>query len=174
MLMGDIHDWNEQTNIIDPDDVIPHPRKPNASGIENECHITLLYGLHDDVTNDKVKEIIKNFLSTPIQVELSGLSCFSNDEYDVIKFDVESDILHQINAELKKLPYTTQFDEYHPHMTLAYVKKGAGEKYKQIFDQKPKLTMGKIVYSDVNKSKTNWNLGGFMRRLPSFEEFMNS
>jgi len=176
MLTDQIYDWNEQASFIDQNDIIDHPHKAEkVPGIEDECHVTILYGFHQENDVDYIKQVIDEFTKKSIQIELTDISCFSNEEYDVIKYDVSSDILHQMNAALKYYcPFTSNFPEYHPHMTIAYVKKGEGEKYCKTFDEPIKMTLGTLKYSDPNKVKTSWEIGEKFGRLPTFEEFLNS
>jgi hypothetical protein len=44
-------------------------------------------------------------------------------------------------------------------MTIAYVKKGEGKKYKQKLDKPFEVTFKKAVYSDPNEKKKHFNLG---------------
>ena len=92
-------------------------------GIERESHITCLYGLHTNNPIDVIKYIMD---IKPFEVTIGQISKFdSNPDFDVIKCDVEGPELYRINELLKTLPYTNSYNEYIPHMTLAYVKKGS-------------------------------------------------
>ncbi|RDJ35478.1 MAG: hypothetical protein DWQ19_11725 [Crenarchaeota archaeon] len=92
-----------------------------AKGIENEPHITVLYGLH---TNDFRK--IKNLLSDiRLEAKLGVVSKFESPEFDVLKLEVESDSFRLLHRKLKTLKFTSDFPTYRPHCTLAYVKKGS-------------------------------------------------
>jgi 2'-5' RNA ligase len=63
--------------------------------------------------------------------------------------------LHEINKELSELPHTTNFPDYHPHATVAYLKKGKAADYiKQLEDISFDVTPSKIVYSKPDGSKT--------------------
>lgn len=122
-LSGKFTEW--AFDHINPDDVVPENGK---TGYEDEPHITVIYGIHDNITAEEVLATIKDF--GPIHVTLSKISKFKQDELDVLKIDVESQDLQDLNALLAdkfKDSYTNKFPEYHPHMTLAYVKKGAAE-----------------------------------------------
>jgi 2'-5' RNA ligase len=47
--------------------------------------------------------------------------------YDVVKIDVESQALRDLNAAISQaFEVTDTYPEYHPHVTIAYVKKGMG------------------------------------------------
>lgn len=96
-------------------------------GIEGEPHCTLLYGLHDNVTDDDIQNVLNKHKYGTCKGH--NLSCFNNEKYDVLKFDVSGDSLHDTNEDLKQFPYTTDYPDYHPHMTIAYLKPGMGKKY---------------------------------------------
>lgn len=87
-------------------------------GRQEDIHVTCLYGLH---TNDvrKINPIIEKF--KPFRIKFGKISKFTNDDYDVIKISIESNILRDINRKLKKLPYTSTHAIYQPHCTIAYV-----------------------------------------------------
>jgi 2'-5' RNA ligase len=95
-------------------------------------HVTLLYGLHSDVTDSQVIDILKNWKSKDIKISINGIDIFENKDCDVIKMNVESDSLNELNKQLSQLPHTTNIiPDYKPHLTIAYVKKGLGSKYIQ-------------------------------------------
>ena len=157
MLYFDIPNWNNIKDIISSEDLY----NEEGYGVENEPHVTLLYGFHDDESEvSDIKKSIKKHSNSPIPVQAKGISLFENENspYDVVKFDIDGGVLHKINKELKNYPHTNNFPDYHPHMTIAYVKKGEGKKYAKLFDKPLNLTGGKIVYSDGNKNKTEWDL----------------
>jgi 2'-5' RNA ligase len=104
-----------------------------ADGRENEPHITVKYGLKDDDSVSKVREILSK--EPPIKAVLGETSIFEagNDEQDrgdVVKLGVESDDLARINKLIAKaIPNEDSYPDYQPHVTLAYVKAGEGKKY---------------------------------------------
>lgn len=117
---------------------------------ETKPHISLLYGLHNDIDHQSVVDTVKTFQN--IAVEVSSISLFQNEKYDVVKFDIKNDLLNNLNEQLKKFPYTSDFPIYKSHMTIGYVKPGEGEKY--ISKIKPiRLTSDKYVYSKSNGEK---------------------
>lgn len=130
----------------------------NTYGLEDKPHTTLLYGLHDTVTEDEVKDAIKDF-DFP-ECTVNNISIFANEKYDVLKFDVSGENLKECNKVLKKFPHTTDYPNFHPHLTIGYLKKGKGAKYVQEFKKLEfKLTPKYIIFStpDGNKSKININ-----------------
>lgn len=106
-------------------------------GRENEPHITVLYGLKDEATADKVRELLAD--EGPIKARIKTTSVFPAEDSssqrggarqsDVVKLDVESADLDRINKKLRELPNANEFPDYKPHVTLAYVKPGEGQKY---------------------------------------------
>lgn len=131
-------------------------------GREDKPHITVLYGLHPEVTGDDVVDVAHEF-GRPIRGKISKLSAFYGDDtgkdYDVLKFDVESDDLHKLNAAFKKLPHTSSFPDYHPHATVAYVKKGEAKKF--VDAHKPldaEFEAGRLTFSAVDKQKKSISL----------------
>jgi diguanylate cyclase (GGDEF)-like protein len=97
---------------------------------EENPHITVKYGLHT-TDADEVRKILAN--EKPFSVKLGKVSIFpasGDTAYDVVKADVESPELHRINKLIAdNTKVTDTFPEYKPHVTLAYVKKGEGQKY---------------------------------------------
>lgn len=95
-------------------------------GRETEPHVTIRWGLHDNESAG-VEQAIKG--QKPVKVVLGKTSIFKTPDADVLKVDVESPELHALNGKLGALPNTQTHPKYVPHVTIAYLKKGAGEKY---------------------------------------------
>jgi len=117
--------WEEQALILE-DDLY---RVEEKFGKEDQPHCTILYGLKDTEFDHKlIVQLLTNL--QPIEFTFTNVSLFENSEdYDVVKFDVDSPALVQLNDAFNGLPNESTFPLYHPHITLAYVKKGAGKKY---------------------------------------------
>ena len=92
-------------------------------GIETEPHITVKYGLSCEAAD--AQRVLRDFGSIP--VELGELDLFTtNPAFDVLICRVESPRLHAAHALLAQdLPHRETFPNYQPHLTLAYVAKGA-------------------------------------------------
>lgn len=152
MVYFDFPKMNEIHSMIEDEDI--YTEDGNSHGLETEPHATLLYGLHSDEIEDNDVLHASTKLGIPSELKLHNASCFNNDKYDVLKFDVDDDHLHKINGELTKLPHTTDYPDYHPHSTIAYLKKGSGEKYtNKLKDAWYTVNPSKIVYSKPDGSK---------------------
>ena len=126
-------------------------------GREDEPHVTLLSGLPDGSAND-VANVVRGF--GPIKVVLGTTSLFKNGSEEVLKLDVVSAGLHRLNAMLEKLPHAQTFLGYRPHVTLAYLKPGRGEKYVGMAGAKgQEVTIDKVQFSDTQGRKTVIPLG---------------
>lgn len=145
MLFLDVPVWEKITSIIQPEDLYV---KDGEYGIEKEPHCTILYGFHDEVNAEDVFDLVKkNMPLKPIEIRVKGISMFENNDFDVVKFDVNSDELKRLNGIMKQLPNTNEFPEYHAHITIAYVKKGEGKKYIKPFEKERVLKGNELVYT---------------------------
>lgn len=133
--------WDNTLNIIDKKDI-------HDEGLENEPHVTILYGFHD-IKIDDIKKEAKGI--NEITVKAKGISHFECPDYDVVKYDIESDVLTKLNKKYKEYPHTNEYS-YHPHMTIGYVKKGTGKKYDKKIDKEVILKTNKLVYSKPDKT----------------------
>jgi len=134
----------ELQKSIDPEDLYMI-EGDDSYGLEDEHHVTLLYGLHHDKIDEAdVLRISANDLQP---IVLAGASLFESDKFEVLKFDALSDRLHEINKELSAFPHTKTFD-YHPHSTIAFLKLGRGKKYvEQFADATETVSPHSIVYT---------------------------
>lgn len=158
-MMKELHDAIDEDDVyIDPDD--------DSYGLEDEPHLSLLYGLHsDDIDDDKVKEICMSHDYDKLNLE--NLSCFENEKYDVLKFNVKGKSIRTCNKELAKLPYTTDYPDYHPHASVGYLKPGLAKKYipklNELIEKKTdgdpiEVTPHSVVYSKPDGKKLKWKI----------------
>lgn len=152
MLYFDFPQLSKIHNMISDNDIY-FEDGDRPFGLEDEPHITLLYGLHEEVSLEDVKSVLNKYTYSDCQVYNASL--FQNEKYDVLKFDVKGKNLFETNRDLRSFPYTSQFDEYHPHMTIGYLKPGEGLQYSQrlngvAFNLEPKYA----VYSKADHTKT--------------------
>ena len=115
---------------IDPEDLYTGDNEERY-GLEDEPHVTVLYGVHDnEIDFEKFKKSVDDKMNEPIRAKVKGVSLFENENYDVVKLEIESDQLNEMNSMIREnFPYTNNFPDYNPHMTIAYVKPGMGKKY---------------------------------------------
>jgi hypothetical protein len=156
MLYFDFPEIKNLHTKINNEDVYNDPSDPSY-GLEDEPHTTLLYGLHPEVTDENVKEVLDKHKFGPCQI--SNASLFENENYDVLKFDVSGDSLHECNADLREYPYTTNFPDYHPHLTIGYLKPGTGKNYTKLLEgQQYTLEPKYAVYSKTDGTKSKFKL----------------
>lgn len=142
-------------NRIDPADLYT---AEEGYGLEDQPHITALYGLDTQEPED-ARKALADF--GPVKARIGNASVFENDKYDVLKFDITGDDVHRLNAELRKLPHKSDFPDYKPHMTVAYLKKGTAQKYAgfKMGISSKELTFGTLTFSDKERTHTPVALG---------------
>ena len=95
-------------------------------GLETTPHVTLLFGLLNDLDYFPIRQLVGGF--EPFDLTVGEISSFRNPEkpYDVLKMTVVSPKLVELHDIIKsKFKNKESFPDYKPHLTLAYVKKGA-------------------------------------------------
>ena len=97
-------------------------------GYENDVHTTVAYGFTPDVKPQEVSEVVSEVCPDGVDIRLGEMSFFDTDpEHDVLKVDIESDGLQALHYALRKAfgkRLVISYPEYHPHLTIAYLKKG--------------------------------------------------
>lgn len=156
MLYFDENILNDIYKLINPDDLYT---EGDGYGLEKEPHCTLLYGLHPEVTDKEIEKVINTF--TYHTCKCYNVSCFETDKYDVLKYDVNGDNLFETNEKLKQYPHTSDFPNYHPHMTIGYLKPGNGKKYVELVNKTHKELQPKpqhIIYSKPSGEKVKFTI----------------
>jgi 2'-5' RNA ligase len=132
----------------------------DIEGLENKHHVTVLYGIHDKekYTLDYILSLLpkKDRILDNINVSFNNIDIFENEKFDVLKINVTSNTLKNINKILKeKLDYTSKFEGYNAHLTIAYLKKGKGKEYKEKFEKNVDIecTPSEWYYSTANGKK---------------------
>lgn len=151
MLYVNLPNWDKFTSQIDKDDL--YEPTSERYGIETEPHATILYGIHKDVDDEEVVALFSDLNSSDFDLNVEGLDCFFNPEYDVLKMNLDSNKLRQLNKLATRLPHTTTFPDYKPHITVAYLKNGKGKNYMEPNFKMKIDTIDKIVYSKPNGEK---------------------
>lgn len=149
-------------------------------------HITVRYGLHQHGgTAEAVTAIVGG--SGEIVVSFGQLSVFEitkdGVDMDVLKVEINSPDLKELNARLGFLP-NTQTYEYSPHMTVAYLYRGAGKKYTGDMTGITGCIMkfNKVKYSNKEGDKkevlvtpvsnTSWMNKEFTEQLDLFKDWL--
>ena len=93
-------------------------------GREDEIHCTVLYGLEEKEPSEALLALIRD--TPPFTATLTSVTLFDNNpDYDVVKFDVDSEELVALsNAIRQACPNHNEYPDYQPHVTVAYAKKG--------------------------------------------------
>jgi len=115
-----------------PDEELYEDPNDDSFGRELETHITVKYGLTTKDA-DEVKTLVEND-NNSISVKLGNISIFWGNKidkpYDVVKVSVESEDLNKYHKLFSEnLENKDEHPDYKPHLTIAYVKKGSGQKY---------------------------------------------
>lgn len=137
-------------SLLNPADVLE---------LEDIPHITVRYGLNID-RPETVKNLLKHF--GLVRVRLGRLSLVAGKDSDVLKVEVQSNELDEMNRRLALVPNTVLHRAYNPHLTIAYLNPGTGMKYlgptrltgtELLFDS--------MVFSDKNRSHSEIALNVF-------------
>jgi 2'-5' RNA ligase len=153
MASFDIENWTSVLALVDPNDILNTP----GLGYETEPHVTILFGLHDEVPFEQIVRLTKSYKS-PITAEITNLSFFENEEFDVLKFDIKSDDLQALHDVATVFPHTTTYPIYHPHMTLAYLKKGTARSYAKELKDPIQISSKEYIYSFTSGKKAKWTI----------------
>ena len=104
-------------------------------GLEKQSHVTLVPCLDNDIDIDKLKSYLKPI--NEYDIVLTDISKFECEKFDVLKCAVKSKALKDTNKEIvDKFETHSDYKDYNPHMTIAYMKKGMADKYlKKILDK---------------------------------------
>lgn len=159
-LMYNVTIDNWETDVLSKIDVKDlYESEEDSFGLEKDPHITALYGFLDNkVSLDKLYDCMKD--THTVDVLVGNVSTFKGEEYDVLKFDINSEVLVELNKSLtEQFEYKTDYPNYHPHMTIGYFLKGQADKYiDQLKDVKFELKDGKFCYSRVDYNKVYFEI----------------
>jgi 2'-5' RNA ligase len=135
-----------------------HEDDEGEQGREDMPHVTVKYGLH----TDKVKEV-RDVLGDqpPVKLTLGRMSAFHNDDYVVLKLEVDSPDLHEFNKLISEnLECTDTFPVYNPHITIAYLKHHKDDEhwYRKLFSdmfEGEEVEVDKLRFSTADE-KEHW------------------
>lgn len=121
-------------------------------GIEDNSHVTLAPCLDLDIDLEKLKTFLLPL--DAYKCILNNISVFENDKYDVLKADVKCPNMHKTYEKIKNnFEMHSDYKEYHPHMTIAYLKPSLGEKYKKkMLDKIEELTPINFNFSNIENN----------------------
>lgn len=129
--------------------------KDGEFGREKECHVTILYGFTRNLTELEVRRIIQGV--KPFNVNIVGISKFTPpQEFEVVKFDIESPAMTDLHNKCKQFPFKSDFPDYHPHLTIAYVLKDKFTHSKEGLNIPIPIT--EICYSTADQDKSYYKL----------------
>ena len=151
MVEVPVTNWNEIISTINKDDL--YEVEGENYGIQQNPHLTLLYGLKSNITKEQVEQVLaKTIDNDKVIIEIENIDTFENDNFDVVKFNIKkTEQLQKLFDSLSELPNENTFPDYKPHMTIAYVKKGLGKKYTKPYSHK--VSSNEICYSMANGEK---------------------
>lgn len=154
-LADDIIDWcyeniSEDSLYFDPED--------HSFGRESYIHMTVL-----SCIDDSDKNIIDSVsCAEKINVLLGNIKLFTmNAKFDVVMIEVLDGEPHFLNKNLSKnILNKPDFPKYVPHVTIAYVKKGHGEKFTEnrYFNGRS-FDVNELIYSHKSGRKLKLLLG---------------
>lgn len=97
-------------------------------GIEKNPHVTLVPCLNNDVDINKLKTYLDDI--SEYDIILTDVSKFECENFDVLKCAVKSNKLIETNKKIvKDFETHSEYKDYTPHLTIAYMKHGMADKY---------------------------------------------
>ena len=97
-------------------------------GIEKNPHVTLVPCLNNDVDVNKLKTYLDDI--SEYDIILTDVSKFECENFDVLKCAVKSNKLIETNKKIvKDFETHSEYKDYTPHLTIAYMKHGMADKY---------------------------------------------
>lgn len=152
MLSFDKVHFNSLVARLDIDDTYL-----SGSGIEVDPHVTVVYGI--DMEKYGSPEDLE-FIKTSIEesgilkrtFHVKSISQFKNEEKDVLKLDFKpSEGLTELRALnslfTKHFDVKSDFPDYKPHCTIAYMQKGSAKQFLQKLSNVPGFQIRKSVFS---------------------------
>ena len=114
--------------LVKDEEVYEDPEDPSF-GRETTPHVTCLWGIDEILVGYRVARVARDH--APKEMKILNITLFPADgrPYDVVKFDMDPTGLKEFHdALLAEFPDTKETFDYHPHMTISYVKAGMGER----------------------------------------------
>lgn len=145
---------------LSEDDLYYGDGSRSGFGIETDTHVTLVPCLDNNVDLDDIKDMLEPL--DKYQTFLTNISMFDNPDFEVLKCDASSILLFNTNKLITdKFPTHSEYRDYHPHATIAYVKHGVAEKYtKDVLDKlvvlEPKEFWFSYYDENGNEKEITW------------------
>jgi len=143
---------------IDCENFFHDPIDPSF-GREKNIHLTIL-GNIEDTSHEKFKKIIGE--EETIICKMGKIKLFKNNsKYDVVHIEVVNDSINILNKNLSQsIKNTNKFPLYIPHITIAYVKKGYGDKFlDDTYFEGQEFKIDELVLSLSLKEQSVYKLG---------------
>lgn len=158
----------EFSKSIADDEIYVDPSDPSF-GREESPHVTLKFGLHTNEAKD-LEPVLKG--EKALTAKLGKTDIFASKEgapYDVVYVTVESEDLKRLNKKISdSMEHTDTQPEYIPHMTVAYVKPGVGEKYKgKDALEGTEVVFDRVQFSGKDKQKVDITLEARVNEKPA-------
>jgi len=115
-ILMEVPDNIKKSVCIIANDIDPEVINVEAGGIEGAPHITVLYGVKDNV-------ILSKYFKKPLLLKTdTKITYFDNDDTTVAKVAILSEELHDLHYLIKSFePNSDDRLDYNPHMTIAYL-----------------------------------------------------
>jgi 2'-5' RNA ligase len=113
-----------------PDEFLQPPDESFSSDPrEQRPHITVLYGIEDE-NPESLRKSLRGFGRVRVRFGPTGFFSVEEKGFDVVKVDVISEDLKRLRKAVERASrFHTDFPDYQPHSTIAYVKPQAGKKF---------------------------------------------
>lgn len=133
----DLHEKNKEEGLLEP-------------------HITILYGLHIEIP-DEARETLRG-TEMPLEASIVGVQVLRPDDrdYDVLVLGISSPAIEELNDRLSELPNTNSFKFFYPHITIAYLNRDQGDKYKTMTTglEGDSIKINVVEFSDKDHNRT--------------------
>ena len=138
MLELPIEGWDEVLCSIDEDDIYDEESTKMPFGLQENPHLTLLYTVKKTIKYDFVKRKLDQIVNKdePINISINTIEVFESGNYDILVFRVDdNEYLTKIHEHLKRtIPNYNVHKDFKLHITIGYLKKGTGDKYRRKFN----------------------------------------
>lgn len=160
-LGGGVHEIFRQ---IHPHDLL----KPTFE-TDEQPHVTVLYGLHTHNPDEVFHQIRSGDAMRPVTMQIGNLDLFRHRDQDVLKLNIHSPEITHLHKIVRRLPNSFTFPKYEPHVTVAYLKPGRGEKYLGL---KNPLAGREVTFNGLVFSTPQKRLSYVPLRAPRVEDIM--